>query len=229
MPRFLFFAALIWAMSSYHALATPITYEFRGSVAFVGTSIPYGLNVTSGAPVVGGFTYDPASPATSSITDGVSYEQQFTHGFWMNIGKVGEANYLTASTDEYAVQIANNLPQPGGSVSDQFTVLFSSTLSPALTSPLVVDGIDHTAGFLALTFTGNSNLYSDASLPSSIQLSDFPMTLSFFSDTPGGIVDVVFNVTSLTPEPSSAVLLLVGMTAFAYAARRRGVLCRSRK
>jgi hypothetical protein len=222
MPRFLLSAALLWVMSPCLAQATPITYEFQGSVAFVG-KMPFGLSVTSGAPVVGEFTYDPASAATNILTDGLGYAQHVTNGFWATIGNV------SVSTDEYAIEIANNIPQPGGALSDEFTVAFSSALSPALTSPLVVDGVHHSIGLFALSFSGSSNLYSDASLPSSIQLSDFPTSFNLLSDTPSGIIDVLFNVTTLTrvPEPPSALLLLLGMGVFVYAAPRRVVWRRS--
>ena len=178
-------------------MASPLTYSFYGAVTSSQFK-PYGLTIPPGGPVSGQFTFDPDALATHTFSNGLGYDQHFTSGLHATIGGV------SVSADEYLVEILNNMPQFDGSTKDEFVVSFSSGLSPALSSQLVVNGVARSAGLVNIAFVGSNTLYADASLPSSFNFADFPPGSGIFGDKPvGGIVTF-----SVVPEPASLILFI---------------------
>jgi len=214
MHRFLTLAVVIIVLTPGSAIAEQIKYAFTGTVTFA-SGPPFGNTIPSLSSVSGHFAYESSSPATHVLANGVGYEQHITDGF------VGDFAGVSVHADDYVVQVSNNVPQPGGTNADIVAITFSSALSPSLGSPLVVNGVGQGVGLFSVNFVGSGDLFNDTSLPDHMSLTDFPSTLSFLSDTPTGLVDVLFTVNTLTrvSEPSSFSLLLCAMGALAYAGR----------
>jgi hypothetical protein len=203
--RLLLCGMFVFAFQSWQtAHAEIITYDFSGSVT-IAPSTAYGYTIPSRTAVQGQFSYDTNSAGTASgaTTD---YEQSLASGFTANFGG------LDVSASSYEVTVSHDLLQPNGSYADIFGVSFASNSNPAPSAPLIVGGTAESVGQLTILFLGPPTLFPGSALPSSLSESNFSSEVGFFSQTPTGLVDVAFSVTSLqaVPEPSGALLLLIG-------------------
>lgn len=218
-------ALLFLVLVSDRVSAAIVTYAYTGTVTFVAPSgAPYGLTIPAFSPVSGRITYDteaaPTHPDTGSTATGFStgYLQQIAQGFTGTFGDV------EVSADEYLVLVADNVPGPSMTVVDRFRIVFSNSpiFTPALGAPLMVNGTEQTVGSFSIQLTAPSTLYSDESLPPSLNLADFSSTTTQFMDTPSGTVDVMFSVESLVavPEPATAPMLLLGIGALLFLRHR---------
>lgn len=199
--------------------AAPLTYSFRGIVVSAPVK-PYGLTISGS--INGHFSYDPSATSTRTIASGFGYDQHIPDGFHVNIGDV------TVSASDYVVEVLNNVVQPDRvTVKDEFIVIFSSGMTPPLTSNLSVNGIARSAGLLSITFLADSSLFPDSSLPSSFSFSNFTSPgIGIFGDRAVGNV-AMFTV---VPEPDAISLSLIATTlcgALCWARSSRGFrICR---
>jgi hypothetical protein len=195
-----------------------IGYNFSGLV-LNSVIAPYGVSIANFSPVSGSFYYDTTAVgipvAGGDIT---TYPQQIAGGFSASFGGVA------VSTDSYVVTVGNDYPQQTGAI-DYVRITFASNWDPAPTGPLYVNGIGHAAGLFSVNLSGTTGLYTSSAIPSELNLGSFNSTFSFLSDTPTGNLDL-FNVTSLTavPEPSAALLIIVGLACLSFLILRRGNL-----
>ena len=192
--------------------AMRIAFDFNGVVLPPGGA-PYGENVPQFTPVSGHFEYDTDSAATHTISaSGVGFRQQIPGGFFAQFGAT------SVVANDYIVVISND----GPTSEDQFIVRFidddlAPPLNPPLSAPLLINGNPHTSGQFEFTLAGPNTLYStNASLPSSLIFGQFSgFNFGVLSDTPGGGIDVLYQVTSVeesivqTPEPATWWLALI--------------------
>ncbi|HEY4308722.1 MAG TPA: hypothetical protein VGN12_04645 [Pirellulales bacterium] len=190
------------SLQSTSVWATPLTYSFQGTMLSKPLQ-PYGLTIP-GTVIAGQFSYDPDTPATRTLNSGLGYDQHIVDGFHATIGGV------TVSASDYVVEIVNNIVQPDHTVKDEFSIVFSSAITPALDSSLVVNGTARSAGLFNVTFIGDSSLYPATTPLPNFNFRSFTSGLGLFSDAPVGVVDVF----TVTPEPTGVVLLAIGAALF---------------
>jgi hypothetical protein len=199
---FLAVAVAYISFQSSSLWATVLTYSFQGTILSKPLH-PYGLTIP-GTSISGQFSYDLDAPATRTLSSGLGYDQHILDGFHATIGGV------TVSASDYVVEIVNNIVQPDHTVKDEFSIVFSSAMAPALDSSLVVNGTARSAGLFNVTFVGDSNLYPAATPLPNFNFKSFTSGLGLLSDMPVGVVDVF----AVTPEPTGLVLLLIGAAFF---------------
>jgi hypothetical protein len=172
-----------------------IAIEFTGTVSAQFDPLWQRL-VPEFAPVTGRFVFDTSSIATHSTAgcDCTGYAQNIVNGFSADIGGVA------VRADKYLVEINNDIDQGGGALLDFLTVRWESGLTPALTSPVLVEDLAATTGQYSVNLGSGPDLFSNSALPSQLGVEQFFFpspynTLSDFDPIPGG-VDVLFQVDS---------------------------------
>ncbi len=160
-------------------------------------------------PIQGEFSYDTTSAGTTNGATSV-YPQSLTGGFTAEFGS------LAVSASSYEVTVSHDFPESHNSFADIFSVSFASNSTPAPSAPLMVGGTAESVGEFTISFVGPPTIFSSTALPSSLSESSFSSEFDLFSQTPTGLLDLVFSVTSLqaVPEPDSSLLLLVGAIFF---------------
>lgn len=186
-------AALIGAPIESRGL--DITVRFTGTVSAQFDPFWQRL-VPELAPVTGQFVFNASSVATHSTPgcDCKGYAQNIVNGFSADIGGIA------VRADQYLVEVNNDIDQGGGLLLDFLTVRWESGLTPALTSPLLVDDASATTGQFSVSLGGGPELFADSALPSQLGVEQmlFPSpfnTLSDFEPAPGS-VDVLFEVSA---------------------------------
>lgn len=198
------------------AAAANLRYGFHGTVTFSVTSA-YGIPTPVNTLVDGEFKYNPAAAMTHTVSNAKGYQQDIPNGFFATFGST------LVRADKYLVLVADNLVQ-SGTPKDVFSIHFATNLNPTLSAPLNVAGVDRSAGLFKVEFPGSSGLWSGTGLPSSIDPAQFPAGTGLFADTATGLVDAIFSVTELfviVPEPSSMVLVAMGMSCLVLCAKKR--------
>jgi hypothetical protein len=201
--RHCFFALLVlfvWTYRPHCVMAEEIGFKFSGSVT-MRFSDPYGKSIPVSTPIFGRFVYDTASVAThtfSNCGDCTGFEQRIVNGFAASFGGV------LIRADDYLILVSNDSPvnpnNPSQGVHDVFTIEFLSTLSPALTDPMIVAGDSETAGRFSVSMSANSNAFSDSSLPSDLDPNAFPVSgrVGILSHSATGLPDIGFSVNSFS-------------------------------
>ncbi len=200
-----FVQVLLVAMSSWlpaPCLAELVGYRFTGSIAPLSTQWPtFGHVFPVSTPIVGRFVYDTQSVAThsySNCTDCAGYRQEIINGFFTKIGDV------SFRADDYVVDVINDMLQPpstGVGEVDSFGLTYHSNLNPALTKPLIVDGVDWWSSAFFVSFYSDGEPFVNHQLPPSLNSSDyvFPSEFNLLDDLTGSAAAVVFRVESLQP------------------------------
>ena len=222
------------AQSPRLAYGEIITYDYTGTVVLA-PSTAFGYSVAALTTVQGQFSYDTTTGGTTSGTEGTtagmttSYQQSESNGFTAAFGS------LEVSASSYQVEVTQGILQPNGSYDDEFTVSFASNTSPAPSDPLIVGGVGESVGLLSIAFLGPSSLFSSSALPTSLSESSFTSTAGRFSQSPSGLIDVFFSVSSLqavqvVPEPDGRLLSFIGgvlvLAAYRQFSRPRFRQCR---
>ena len=181
--------ALLMALPTF---AAEVGYRF-GGVVFQSSQSPWGVSIPQFSSVRGGFIYDLDSPVThrSGDCDCVGYRQQRLNGFFAKFGNV------SVRADDYVIEVLNDFPQAGGKYADIVSIRFSSDFTPPLELPLVVDSVPHSIGLFDVNLVGPPELFSTSALPTSLNLASFSSKIGFLSDTPTGMIDILYSVTSL--------------------------------
>ena len=189
---------LVLLLSGRCSFAVEVGVDFTGTAnAFFSV---FGVS-GAGLPVTGTFFYETSTiPSTSSlICSGVgceNYEQDRVNGFTINI------NGVEISADNYIVKVMDDAII-SGTTRDSLAIVWRHDLTPAL-DPLKVNGVDQTTGQFRIDLTGVDSLFNSASLPSSLNWSDFnslspPALLSDSISLP----KVFISLSSLTVHPPS--------------------------
>jgi hypothetical protein len=197
-----FWIVVIISIGVVNCWAEAIGYSFSGSVIAPGSS--YGVSVSRNAPFSGRFFFDPNDTSGGEPFgkyDTMVYPQNIPDGLFATIGG------LTISADSYAVEVTNNLPLSASSSVDAVAILFYSSLSPAPTKPIIVNGVSYSLGHFEIDFQGSSNLFPAPTMPSSLSLTNYSTTHSAFlgDEVPANAIDLPFiTVNSLTQIPDLA-------------------------
>ncbi len=181
-----------WA-AGVPAAGTEVGFYFSGTVLSVFQD-PFQAGITSNTPVSGRVLYDTNSPATDPISgcDCMGFRQHIVGGFTATFGDT------VVRTDDYVVQVKNNLSQPGGLVLDTLSVRFSS-FNPPLASPLWVNGSAYPTSWFQVNIDGPGDTFPDASLPQSLDLNHFTSLWNFLDDDTTDLqIGVVFRNTTLS-------------------------------
>jgi hypothetical protein len=216
----------IWYSFSFcsNCFATLMGYSFTASLSSALTPA-YGVTVPMGSQVHGQFVLDSQvvgviPPGFPNVT---TYRHLIPEGFKATFGS------LDMRADDYIVSVSNNVLQPGGFLADIISIRWASNLTPSL-APIHVNGATKTTGMFVINLVGSQNLFSNTSLPATLNISSFVSKLSFLADTTDGTLDLIYNVNSLAPvevqlelpvipEPNSffsvLVLFLMGHLLFA--------------
>jgi hypothetical protein len=151
------------------------------------------------APVSGRFVFDSNSIGTHSTAgcDCMGYAQHVVNGFSADIGDI------SVRADQYVVEVSNDIDQGDGVFLDFLTVRWDSELTPALTSPLLVNDTVATTGLFSASLGGGPDVFSSSALPSQASLDEyfFPSAFNALGDydpLPGS-VDVLFEVSAANP------------------------------
>jgi hypothetical protein len=230
MPRYAIgFCLICLTTLSPSASAAVVGYQYSGIVNFVFPvpPPPFGVPVSNTATASGTFWYDTDAVGTPLNGNSVQYPQ--AHWLTMTLSAPGFQD-LVAESCGYVMEVNNDLPQPAGGPADIVSFMFDSSLE---VDPMwMVNDVVQTSGLLRLNFKAGSGARADTSIPANLSFASLPQPNQLFADTPSGIVDVIFMITSLTalpegsepprpcPEPSSVVLLGLG-AAFVGVIRRR--------
>ena len=203
-------------------------YDFTASLAQ--TRPAYGITVPLNAPISGQFILDSQAVRMSvpGSPNAAVYRHHIPEGFKATFGA------LDIRADEYLVTVWNNVMQPTGFLADTISIRWASSFNPPISPPLApihVNGVSQTTGMFTINLVGNQNLFSNTSLPTSLNISSFMSKLSFLGSAGNGSIDLVYNVNSLAgseihfelppavPEPNSFLsvffTLLLGQWIFA--------------
>jgi hypothetical protein len=205
---------------------TIITYDIAGAGLPLGPKSPFNISIPSGASITGGFAYDTnVSPIEIQSMIGTTpvttawYLQTIAGGLSVNVGgKVFIA-------DSYAITVTNDSPSTPSNPTlfDTVTVIYSNAapISVQPTSPLEHNGNPLGSAQLLLTFRAPASLLPNRSIPYPLVWSQFTSARSFLlNDTTQPLQLVSGTITSLVPEPGTALLLASGML-FATVRRRK--------
>ena len=209
---------------SSNCSATVIGYGFTASLSQALTPA-FGVTVPMVSQIDGQFVIDTqaAGVVAPGFPNVVNYRHSFPGGFKATFGS------LDIRADDYIVTVSNNFLQPSGFLADIISIRWASNLATSL-APLHVNGATKTTGMFVINLVGNQNLFSNTSLPATLNVSSFMSKLSFLADTTDGTLDLVYNVQSLAPadvqlelpvipEPNSflsvLVIFLLGQLFFA--------------
>jgi hypothetical protein len=126
----------------------------------------------------------------------MGYVQNIVNGFSVDVGNI------SVRADQYIVEVNNDIDQGEGLLLDFLTVRWDSGLTPALTSPLLVDDITATTGQLSVNLGGGPELYANSALPSQVGVEQmfFPSAFNALSDFDPmpDVIDVLFQVDAAT-------------------------------
>jgi len=189
-------AGLAVGLLSTPSHAVQLAFEFHGVVS-VALEDPFGRAVPFDAPVTGRFVFETDSVAThpNAGCDCVGYAQQIVNGFAADMGGVA------IRADEYLVEVSNDVEFSPGEAYDYFTIRWESELTPALASPLLVNGAAYTDGLFSVSLNAFPELFDSPALPDAIVPEDYVFPSEFnplgdYDPVPGN-VDVLFDVASI--------------------------------
>ena len=172
-----FSAILVAFISPRCGAATDVHFDFSGYVSNV-FGDPFHAEFVAGTTAVSGHVfYDPASPATDPIAgcDCMGYRQHIPGGF---TALVGDTQF---SADDYVVQIKNDLKQHWGP-DDTLSVRYSGDFTPALSSPLQVNGVSYPGSLFQINLDSAGDTFSDDRLPASLDLTKFTSEYNFLDE-----------------------------------------------
>ncbi|MCI0733368.1 MAG: PEP-CTERM sorting domain-containing protein [Methylococcaceae bacterium] len=197
-------AGLLLIVPSKSIFAVPITINFTGTVNSVSSSL--GGTFSGGQTLTGSYTFDSSIGARAGSTSSFAVFDAL-QSLSFSIG-----GYSASSLSSSEIQVDND---PGLPFNDRYAVVSraSQGLSGAMVGGFALDA------FAFRLDDSTNSVFSDALvLPTSLSLSSFDSTafFLFFVDTSGALQLVDGAITGLStvsqvPEPSTLVLLLLGL------------------
>jgi hypothetical protein len=194
-------AAVVISTAGPPVFGEEVGVYFSGSVSNVFQD-PFqgGITAVPATLVSGRVLFDTHSSATDPIStcDCMGYRQHIPGGFTATFGDT------IVRADDYVVQIKNDIHQSWG-LTDTLAVRFSGGFSPPLASPLIVNGNPYPTSWFQINMDGPSDVFADASLPQSLDLSSFSSTYNFLdeitTDLPIGVVFSNESLSAYAPQP----------------------------
>jgi hypothetical protein len=187
--------------------AEPVTYNFTGDITLISnrsgtanTNTTYSVGQTITASV----TYDLATGGEGLDFTGSSTYTNVLKSFWVDNG-IETIGRTALDVDSEAIFRVDNQRVYDG-------VSFKMSASgAALFTGSSFNGFPLSSILLSFD-TSDTSLYSDTSIPSSIDPSDFrmPMLLITYGDSGGDGGYVVFAQQQAVPEPATAMMLFFG-------------------
>jgi hypothetical protein len=191
-------AALLFVLLSTPLHGVELAFRFHGEVS-AALDDPFGRSVLFAAPVTGRFVFDTASAPSHPAAgcDCMGYAQQIVNGFAAVMGGVA------IRADAYLVEVSNDVEFLPGEAYDYFTIRWEGDLTPALASPLLVNGTAYTTGLFSVTLNAFPELFDSPELPETLNPADFVFPSEFnplgdYDPVPGN-VDVLYDVAGAEP------------------------------
>jgi hypothetical protein len=158
------------------ALAEVITFNFTGTVTYVTSPPPYGMDIANGDPVTGSIAYDPSLPPTHDTGSVAGYIQQPPSGMVVVIGDA-----TVQSTGNASLQVLDN-------------AYGVDNLNGFFTPTSVNDVPQSGAVFFYLADTSQT-VFSSTDLPDSLDIASFNIHNGTISAGTG--ITVSFSIDSL--------------------------------
>lgn len=210
---------LIGIITHAHRLpAEIIGFSYSGIVTSLSPSNaqPFGLSMPTGSAVTGQFFYDTTSTSQIGGAGDLLYRQSITDGFTATV-----AGIPVSASDYYVVVSDRNAPDLQDFISVKFSTFGSSPL-PA--DRFFVNGVNQTVGTYYIKIAGGIDLFSSTDLPTAATLLTMTPGTSFLTST-SPATGARFSLGPLqqiaVPEPSSLFMVIPGIAAVAWFARRR--------
>jgi hypothetical protein len=193
-------AALTFLAAGMTCQAGIITYDFSGTIS--GSAV---TGISVGDPFSGSFSYDTSTMPFSSSSDMARYDVSLP--FTLTIDS------YSFSLVSVTAQVGNDVPGGGSNVTDDFTIEGTEDFSSGPFAPQADIEIE-------LSNTGISSVGPLTSTALPPDLAGF--SGEFLQDSDGGISGTITSLTQVTaPEPSGFLLMLTGLSAAVFLARRR--------
>ena len=124
------------------SLSQEITFSFSGETSFLPAAVTspfFGHSFAPATPVSGLLSVDLDSPVTNVFSPNrVGHLQQIPDGLSLTVEAVSGDTVVTA--DEFLVIVSNDVTTPLGTVIDAITFAFQTDFTPAIATPLEING-----------------------------------------------------------------------------------------
>jgi hypothetical protein len=209
---------LVILVSARGAAATPVTFDFTGTVDYrvtFGTTPALEAGIVGGAPITGSYTFDSGATNSNTPADAIYHSLGAPFGFVVNVGGLT----ITDASSNPNLQI--DVSDDSGGSTDLYAVIQHNLAGSGLAVTTVQWSISSAAG---------ADPFSSNALPLiPFDPSQFNLVDGFYVNfNTGNPVNFFYgNITTLTlapvptPEPGSLALLVAGAALPLIRSRRR--------
>jgi hypothetical protein len=208
--KYLLQLSICWAvlfLATTDTMAIDVTFSFTGVVTDVDAALA--AEFSPGEPVVGSYTFesttvdsDPGDPILGIYDNAIS---AFTATFG--------GDYTVTQGLDNDIAIADGLPG-----NDVYQVFLTDPTAPT------VAGLNLGAIFLGLADTTSTVFTSDALplTPPSLSAFDLDSSGTLYLDSPNQAMHFQLTSFTIVPEPSTFVIIAIGLLGMGYCRRKRG-------